>query len=491
MLCVRLGSAFDPSESAGEREGSPGLVFQVDSVSSAAFLVFSIFCIVGKEELPLVSWLHGHSERDGGSGDFSRFHILGFQPLRGRQRSRPCSLERAVFLVQGAIALLWFWSPHESKSQQSLSQPQQPTQIGHESSLHNAAAWLWSAAVLPFEAVDALGAACLARLAPPKPWVFPAPSWLLEILPAQLMAGKGVKLVPLLNVFLPWLVYLITAGIWLRLVLILCHMKKRENYLSTQQLRRAEAELVILGDELSSYCDPAGVSRRALQRGEVLFSLWRIEVWEYFSHYLFLTAVCPLCMYAMILGRAQLWPLLICCIKWRLLLYLSRVLVVPLPGAFGQTCKCCFCRATTTRFVDAATVSCTTGTESKKITNKPQHGGGQQFLLSNMSVCMLAALLALDTFFATGHRTKLSALPIEAGFVGLLDFHPVWSVVTSFLHTHIIYMICCPLIFMIAFLRLAHAAAAGDAHDTEELQGSTEDAVVQNTVLMVGKLAFG
>lgn len=493
IICIRTASAFDSAENSMGKNGAADSPLQIDSVSGAAFLLFCIYCVVGREELPFVSrslrFFCG-SEPDTASQGYSRLQILGFHPLRGRGGSKPCTLERALFSAQAAVALLWFASPHESKSQQ-LSSASSEMAHGHsQTPLHNAIALLWSGAGFLFELIDGLCATCLSRLTPSKPWVFSAPSWMVENLPAELLYGEKVKLMPLLNVSLPWVVYMITAGIWMRLVLILCRLKQRENTLSTRQLHRAEAEAAVMRDGSFKCSQVDGVFQGKVKKGGMF--LWRIEVWEYFSHYLLLAAVCPLCMYALVLGRMQLWPLLLCCIKWRLLLLLSLVRTVQPACTSGRKCSCCFCRATAADSASEVIVSPATGMRTAdELPSKSKKAGSMQFFLSDASVCILAALLALDTFFATGHRTKLSALPVTAGFVGLLEFHPVASVAISFMHTYIIYMICCPLVFMIAFLRQAHVAAVGDTNDADELQGYTKDTVVQTTFFMLGKLAFG
>lgn len=68
---------------------------------------------------------------------------------------------------------------------------------------------------------------------------------------------------------------------------------------------------------------------------------------------------------------------------------------------------------------------------------------------------MMVTLLAFHTFFATGHRMRLSAVPIAVGFVGLSDFHPQLSVVHSFLHTFLIFIMAVPFLLMIFFWRKA------------------------------------
>ncbi|CDI73670.1 hypothetical protein, conserved [Eimeria praecox] len=495
-LCVRIGSAFDPFADSLAEAGSNSWPLQIDSTSASAFLMFCIYCIVGMEELPLVSRLFGREKDDDHcceSEENSRFRVAGFHPLRGRKGARSCTFERGIFLAQGAIAVLWFAFPHDSKPQQSASQVSQQPQERYDTPLHDALALLWSVIVLPFKVLDNVGGAVFGWLTASRPWLFTAPHCVLRVIPSQLLDGGNVKLVPLLKVLLPWVIYLLTAGLWMRLVLILCRMKKRENDFSRQQLHSAKAESTALEMELKACAHADGPTQQALQTKESVLTLWSIiELWEYFSHYFFFAAICPLCMFAVLLGRVQLWPLLLCCMKWRLLVFLGRVLVVKTGGPIGQKCSCSFCFATPA--ISAPTVTDATGyrhgsASARGDSRRPKHG--MQFFLSDGSLYMMAALLALDTFFVTGHRTKLSALPIEAGFVGLLEFHPVWSFVLSFLHTYAVYVVCCPLVFMLAFLRTAHAAKDKTAPIAQSLQRSTASAVVQTTSLIVGKVAFG
>lgn len=490
-LCVRMGSAFDPSARSVENAGANAWPLQIDSTSATVFLMLCTYYVVGVEELPLVSRVFGYDNHCG-SEENNRFRIASFHPLRGRKGARPSTVERAIFLAQGAISVLWFAFPHESKSQQSVSQAPPHHQERYDTPIHDAFVLVWSVLVFPFQALDTAGGTLFGWVTTPESWLLSAPHCLLEVLPSQLVDGGRVKLVPLFNVLLPWVIYLSTAGLWMRLVLILCRMKKRENDLSRQMLRSAKAESTTLGEELKTCVNDRGPSQQQVQMKGGVLSLWSIELWEYFSHYFFFTAVCPLCMFAILLGRAQLWPLLLCCIKWRLLVFLGRVLVLEPRGTLSRKCPCSFCIVTST--TSAASVRDATGYRNGSGSTsgdfiKPK--AGMQFFLSNGSFCMLAALLTLDTFFVTGHRTKLSALPIEAGFVGLLEFHPLWSFVTSFLHTYFAYIICCPLIFMLAFLRTAHLATDKAAPIALALEGSTAPEVVLMTTLMIGKVTFG
>ncbi|CDJ36670.1 uncharacterized protein EMH_0002360 [Eimeria mitis] len=432
--CVRIGSAFDPFARSAEKGGASGWPLQIDSASASAFLMLCIYCVVGMGELPLIARLFGSGKggSSGGSANNSRFRIASFHPLRGLKGARPCTLERDIFLVQGAIAVLWFAFPHDSKSPQPASQASQHNREGHSAPIYDVFAFLWSAIVFPFKVLDASGATFIGWLTPREPWLFTAPRCLLGVLPSQLLDDGQVKLVPLLNALLPWVIYLFTAGLWMRLVLILCRMKMRENDISRQQLRIAKEELIALGEGFKASLHADGPSQQNVQRKERGVTLWSIELWEYFAHYFFLTAVCPLCMFAVLLGRVQLWPLLLSCIKWRLLLFLGRVLVVER----RQMCNCSFCRARRTSPADrdAYDIGYPKAIwDAGGYFSKQEHR--MHFFLSDSSFCMMASLLALDTFFVTGHRTKLSALPVEAGFVGLLEFHPLWSFVTSFLHT--------------------------------------------------------
>ncbi|XP_026190972.1 uncharacterized protein LOC34623068 [Cyclospora cayetanensis] len=495
VFCVRVGSAFDTSSSVG-RDGSESNPLQVDYVSSAAFLMLGMFYITGRRELPLVSWLFRSAPNGDvhqASGGYRRFLILSFQPQKKCEKPRPCTLERILFLTQGIILLLWFATPRESKSVQSSSSNPEPALVVQDATpLYDAVAWLWSLAMIPFRTLDAAGSACLDWLAPPKPWLFSAPHWIVNTIPPQVMEADKVKLIPLLNVALPWIVYSITAGLWLRLMLILARMKKRENDISVHHLHRAATQLSSSNDEMIDCSQIDDASELALHRRERLFLIWRVEVWDYFSHYFFLTAVTPLCMTIMLLGSVNIWPLLLCCIKWRLLIFLSRVVVAAQPCDIGHKCTCCICAVRPTAAPASAAVPHETDTKgTSRIQKRSQGGETLRFFLSDASVCMLAALLVLDGFFATGHRMKLSAIPIEAGYIGLMEYHPIWSFVTAFLHTFIVYIICCPLIFMIAFMRMAHRAAGTGIHNANELQGNTVTEVVRTTLLTSGKLAIG
>ncbi|KAL8445960.1 hypothetical protein Emag_004925 [Eimeria magna] len=496
VLCFRLGTAFDLAENTSEGEGVARQALQIDTVSSAVLFMFCVFLVVGKERLPLIPRVFGQkSDNICDDAGFARFRVLGFRPLLKRGW-RPCIMEHIVFLVQGSLVLLWFATPQDSKSQQSASQESRHSPALHNSFLHDCVAWLWGVAVLPFAAIDSAGSTWLAPL---KHWTVSAPPSLLGALPAQLKEGKQVKFLEALHIFLPWLVFAMTGGLWLRLVLVLCRMEKRENKISTIQLRRIEAELTNMEDELAHRNERTHLAHRSGSK-LAFFHSWRIEFWDYFAYYLLLTTMCPLCMYAMLLGRSQLWPLLLCCVKWRLLYLSSRIIVFPAPRAEEKqsgsaACGCCFCRARAAAMSCEATVS-RLGKRASSVGNVGTLQGKKRFrfFLSDSSICMLAGLLALDTFFATGHRMKLSAVPVEAGFIGLLEFHPVWSVVTSFFHTYLSYMICCPFIFMLIFSRLAHlASAAADfrgSNEGEELKASTADTVVQKTLLITAKVAF-
>ncbi|KAL8272868.1 hypothetical protein Esti_003177 [Eimeria stiedai] len=499
ILCIRLGSVFDLAENTSEGEGVARHALKIDTMSSAVLFMFFVFLVLGKEKLPLLSRAFVQKSNsafeDTGS---SRFRHLNFRPITKRGW-RPSTRERIVHVVQGALVLVWFALPQDSKSQQSAGQESRRSQAFHSNLLHDWVAWLWGVAVVPFEAIDSVGSTWLAPL---KQWMFSAPPSLLGVLPAPLKEGTQVNFLETLHIFLPWLVFATTGGLWLRLVLVLCRMEKRENSISTIQLRRIQAELTVTESELASCSQMSGRATLAhCSRSEgKFFHSWRIELWDYFAHYLLLTAMCPFCMYAMLLGRSQLWPLLLCCVKWRLLYFLSRVVVLPAPCAGevhsgSSACECCFCRAKAAVMSCDATVS-RPGERACSPANVRDLQGKKklQFLLSDSSSCMLAGLLALDTFFVTGHRMKLSAVPVEAGFIGLLEFHPVWSVVTSFFHTYLIYMICCPFIFMIIFSRLAHLAFAAanprSSVDEEELKTSTADTVVQKSLLKTAKIAF-
>ncbi|KAL8453901.1 hypothetical protein Emed_000612 [Eimeria media] len=501
MLCIRLGSAFDLAENTSEGEGVARQALQIDTVSSAVLFMFCIFLLVGKRKLPFVS--RAFEEKSNNACDdagFPRFRVLSFRPL-SKGGWRPCTMERILLLVQGLIVVLWLATPQDSKSQQPASQESRASQALHSSLLQECVSWLWAVAVLPFAAIDSVASTWLAPL---KHWMVSAPSSLLDVLPAQLKEGKQVKLLETLHVSLPWLVFAMTGVLWLRLVLVLCRMKKRENDISTIQLRRTKAELTNKENELADCSQTNEWTHLAHHRSSsklTFFHSWRIEFWDYFAHYLLLTAVCPLCMYAMLLGRSQSWPLLLCCVKWRLLYHASRIVVYPAPRpdekqSGNAACSCCFCRAKAATMSGEATVS-RPGKGASSVGNVGTVQGKVrfQFLLSDSSICMLAGLLALDTFFATGHRMKLSAVPVEAGFIGLLEFHPVWSVVTSFFHTYLNYMICCPFIFMLIFSRLTHLACAAaefrGSNEGEEIKASTADTVVEKTLLKTAKVAFG
>ncbi|KAL8429105.1 hypothetical protein Efla_003158 [Eimeria flavescens] len=496
MVCVRVGSAFDLAENANEEEGSTSSALQVNTVSSAVLLLPCIFLLAGREQLPCFARATGPqpcTTGDAACGEYSRFRTLEIRPLEG-QRWRPCTMERVVFLLQGALVLFWFALPHDSKSQQSSAQSSQT--LHQNSSQEVVVAWLWAAASWAFETIDSLAAAWLAPL---KLWTFAAPPWLVDVLPKQLLDGGQVKVFQMFHIFLPWLVYIISGCSWLQMALILCRMKKRENDLSILQLKRAKACFSSSGEELSSCSDVGRPMRFIHQRGtgSLAFWLWRVEFWDYFAQYLLFTAVCPLCMYVMILGRAQLWPLLICCAKWRLLYFLSRVAVEPplcdLALQAGSVANACgFCRAKATLPAGGASLSRpgeSKGAESGSL--EAEEKEAFHFLLSDASVYTLGGLLALDTFFATGHRMKLSALPVEAGYIGLVGFHPVWSIVTSFLHTYLIYMVCCPFMFMVVFSRLAHVARICTENGRkEEPKKSTADALVQTALLKTGRAAL-
>ncbi|KAL8432546.1 hypothetical protein ACSSS7_004543 [Eimeria intestinalis] len=497
ILCIRLGSAFDLAENTSEGEGVARQALQIDTVSSAVLFMFCISHVVGKEKLSFFPRaLEQKSKCASEDAGLSRFREFNFRPLRGW---RPCTMERILYIVQGALVLLWFTTPQDSKSQQPASQESAHSQALHSSFLHDCVAWLWGVVVWPFEAIDHLGSKWLAPL---KQWMFSAPPSLLRVLPEHLEKRGQVKFLETLHIFLPWLVFAMTGGSWLRLVLVLCRIKKRENNISTIQLRRLEAELTNTENELAS-CSQMNERTRLAHRSRserTFFHCWLIEFWDYFAHYLLLTAMCPLCMYAMLLGRSQLWPLLLCCVEWRLLHLLSRVIVLPAPLAGevqsgSAACGCCFCRAKPAAVACESAVSRPDKRPCSKEDVGKLHGEKRiQFLLSESSICMLAGLLALDSFFATGHRMKLSAVPVEAGFIGLSEFHPVWSVVTSFLHTYLSYMICCPFIFMIIFSRLAHLAAAGtdlwSSNEGKDPQTSTAGTVVQKTLFKSAKVAF-
>lgn len=488
LFLTRLGWAFDPSEPGRKPSAATKSKLQIDSFSAAALIVICVFCTVGRKELPFASEFPQQ-----GGGKPSRFRILGLRPSGGCQRPRSCTLYRVLFFVQGAILLIWFALPHELTSQQSLSGASSRAQTSQYGLLYAAAVWLWGVVVSLFEHIDGAAAACVAQLAPPMPWVFSLPSWLLEGLHERLLVGKDVGLLPLLSVVLPWLIYGTTVAMWLRLSLVLCRMKKSENDTSMHQLRQAVAESAVVETELSNCSEAEGSAARsgnAKSKMRPLLSFWRLEVWEYFSFYFFLAALCPLAMYLLLLGRAQAWPLFLCCMKWRLLLFLSRILVVSPPQMRGKksgciSCNCCSCKARVAVANVGTPDEVAMGPEGKLPSQSVQ-----SFLLSENSVCMLAGLLTLDTFFTTGHRMKISALPIQAGFIGLLDFHPVLSFVTSFLHMFLVYMISCPLIFMVGFLRLAQIATKDGIEETKEMEESSQEAVVQKTLLGSGKLAF-
>lgn len=494
-LCVRVGSAFDPSARSVEEAAANLWPLQIDSTSASAFLMLCIYCVVGMDEVPLLPRIFGRwkdGDRCCESRENSRFRIASLYPLRGRTGVRSCTLERAIFLLQGTIAIFWFAFPDETRSKQPASKGSNHLQERPGTHVDNVFAFLWSVIVFPFKIVDYAGCTFFGWVMPPGPCLFTAPRWLLGVLPPQLLDGTQVRLVPLLNVLLPWAVYLLTAGLWMRLVLILCRMKKRENNLSRQQLRCAKAESNAVEAELQTCVNADGRAQKFIRTEESALILWSKEFWGYFSYYFLITAICPLCMFAILLGRMQLWPLLLCCTKWRLLLLLGRVLVVPARIASGQKCRCCFCvvaRAPPAYSVTDASAYCQRNHDADGDSCGSKHR--MQYLLTDDSFCMLAALLALDTFFVTGHRTKLSALPIEAGFVGLFEFHPFWSFVMGFLHTYAAYIVYCPLIFMLAFLRPAHLVTDKVSPVHKAVQGLTASAVVQTSALMIGKIAFG
>ncbi|CDJ50798.1 hypothetical protein, conserved [Eimeria brunetti] len=311
-LCVRIGSAFDPFAGSADKEGANGWPLQVDSTSASAILMFCMYCVVGMKELPLVSRLFG-SESDSGryreSKENSRFRIASFHPLKERKGARSCTFERDVILTQGAIAVLWFAFPHDSNSQQSASEGSQRHRGGYNTVVDEILVSMWSGVVYPFKVLDAAGAAFFGRLTPPGPWLYTAPRCLLRVIPSQLRYGGQVKLVPLLNVLLPWVIYVFTAGLWMRLVLILCRMKNRKSELGTQQLRNANEQRTAMGREFEScsnahlatdkatpvaqalqkYTGPAVAHATALMIGKIAFGILMGVTFKHFCSLLSLT----------------------------------------------------------------------------------------------------------------------------------------------------------------------------------------------------------